>query len=90
MLGYKVKGQEYGGKNNYDDQKNVDDTDGEVTKLISYLKSWQAKSKDVISDYLHENKNNAYLKQNYDGKSQWIWIYTDFEYYNMEQYIIIS
>ena len=66
-LGYKIKGKQYGKKDDDDDQKkNVNDTDEEITKLKSYLQTQQAKLKDVIPDYLNENKDNDDLKQNYD------------------------
>lgn len=64
-LGYKVKGKKYT-KDNDDDEKNVNDTDNEITKLKQYLKTQQTKLKDVIPNYLNENKDNDDLKQNYD------------------------
>ena len=102
-LGYKVKGQQYGGNNADDDQKNVNDTDEEITKLKAYLKSQQAKLKDVIPDYLNENKDNDDLKQNYDRYVPPFYIFmtssanrNEIEYtqilniIHMEQHIIIG
>eukprot|EP00484_Ammonia_sp_Unknown_P024490 CAMPEP_0197024666 /NCGR_PEP_ID=MMETSP1384-20130603/5172_1 /TAXON_ID=29189 /ORGANISM="Ammonia sp." /LENGTH=623 /DNA_ID=CAMNT_0042453087 /DNA_START=1 /DNA_END=1872 /DNA_ORIENTATION=- len=72
-LGYKVKGKQYNvNPINYDDEKNVNDTDQEITNLKAYLKAQQAKLKDVIPNYLNENKADDDEKQNYDH----------FEYYS--------